>query len=122
MQKNNSYYFLLVFIILTITSCVQKKQSKVLVLKVTTANEKNIDSIGVRGNWKPLSWRKDFTLTPIVKDSLYTATFTIETGYKFIEIKFSKNGELELANETNRRVYFSETDTTFYNATYNVAP
>jgi hypothetical protein len=58
-------------------------------------------------------------MKPIVQDSLYTATATFVTGYKFIEMKFVANDNFELADKPNRRVYFTEKDTTIYNAVFD---
>ena len=55
----------------------------------------------------------------IKKDSLYELTTTFETGYTFTEIKFMVNDSLEFENQENRRVDFSQVDTTFYNETFN---
>ena len=75
--------------------------------------------MGIRGQGKPLSWDNDFELKPVVKDSLYTATITAVTGYKFAEIKFTVNGDFELKEQPNRRVVFSDKDTTYYNAIFD---
>jgi hypothetical protein len=44
---------------------------------------------------------------------LYELTTTFETGYTFTEIKFMVNDSLEFENQENRRVDFSQGDTTF---------
>jgi len=75
--------------------------------------------VGIRGQGKPLRWDNDFELKPVVKDSLYTETITAVTGYKFAEIKFTINGDFELKEQPNRRVVFSEKDTTYYNAIFD---
>ena len=102
-----------------ITSCVQKTYKKTVVLKLNTAGIADIKTVGVRGSNKPLSWKKDVEMTAVKKDSLYTATFTGVTGYKFTEVKFVINGEFELKEEDNRRIVFADGDTTFYKATFN---
>jgi hypothetical protein len=117
MQKNK--FVLMAMLIIILASCVQKSSKKTVIVYLNVHNHKNIQSVGVRGEGKPLSWDKDAILTPIVKDSLYTATFTVVTGYKFSEIKFAINGELELNDKPNRKVVFNDKDTTIYRATFN---
>jgi hypothetical protein len=105
--------------VLSVSSCVQKAYKKTVVVTLLVPNNKNIKTVGIRGEGNPLSWDKDYEMKPVVKDSLYTATVTGTTGYKFSEIKFTVNGEFELQDKPNRRVVFAEGDTTFYNAVFN---
>lgn len=102
------------------SSCVQKSYKKTIVIKLIVNHIKDIKTVGIRGNGKPLSWDKDFALKPLVKDSLYTVTATVLTGYKFAEIKFTVNGEFELKKQPSRRLVFSNNDTTYYNAVFNL--
>jgi hypothetical protein len=102
------------------SSCVQKAYKKTIIIKLTIPHTKDIKTVGIRGNGNPLSWDKDFELKPLVKDSIYTMTTTVLTGYKFAEIKFTVNGEFELKERPNRRLVFSDRDTTYYNAVFNL--
>jgi hypothetical protein len=110
---------LISLLLLSLTACVQKAYKKTAVVTLKINGIKDIKTVGIRGNGNPLSWEKDYEMTPIVKDSLYTATITAVTGYKFAEIKFTVNGEFELLDKPNRRVEFAKGDTTFYNAVFN---
>jgi putative oxidoreductase len=103
-----------------IVGCVQKSFKRIVVVKLYVAGIDSIKSVGIRGKGKPLSWNSDVVLNPIVKDSIYTTTFSLVTGYKFVEVKFAVNGELELQNKENRRIVFAEKDTTYYQANYNI--
>jgi hypothetical protein len=100
-------------------SCVQKAYKKTVVITLNTAGNTNIKTVGIRGEGKPLSWREDIPMQEVIKDSIYTATVSAVTGYKFTEIKFTINGEFELQEKDNRRVSFADGDTTFYNAIFN---
>ena len=71
-----------------VNGCVQKAYKKIAIITLSVSNIKSIKTVGIRGNGKPLSWDKDFEMKELVKDSLYTATVTTVTGYKFAEIKF----------------------------------
>jgi putative oxidoreductase len=98
---------------------VQKASVKTIIVKLNVQDVTDIQTVGIRGNDKPLSWDYDLKLTPIVKDTLYTATFSTITGYKFTEAKFTVNGAFELIDQENRRIVFSEGDTTVYEAKFN---
>ncbi len=102
------------------SSCVQKSYKKTVIINLTVHHFKDIKTVGIRGNGNPLSWDKDFPLKPLIKDSLYTLTTTVLTGYKFAEIKFTVNGEFELKERPNRRLIFSDKDTTYYNVVFNL--
>jgi hypothetical protein len=101
-------------LIIFMSSCVQKTYKRVIVVTLDVSKQKNIQWVGIRGNGKPLSWENDFPMTPIVKDSLYKAVITTETGYLFGEIKCTVNGNFELKDKPNRRINFdTKKDTTF---------
>lgn len=110
----------LFMLVIVFTGCVQKTYKKTVVCNLNVAGIKNIKTVGVRGEGKPLSWNSDLPLTEVVKDSLYSITLPIETGYKFIELKFTVNDGFELENENNRRIVFKDGDTTVFNAVFNV--
>ncbi len=116
-MKKNKY--VLILLVITMLSCVQPSSKKTVILKLNVQDVKNIEMVGIRGNGNPLSWNSDLELKPIVKDTLYTATFSVVTGYKFIEAKFTVNGDFEFQDKDNRRIYFSEKDTTLYEAKFN---
>ncbi len=113
--------FIIVWTVLLFsTSCVQKSYEKTVVFTVDVSAIKDIKTVSLRGKEKPLNWRKGISMTPIKDDSLYTATVTFLTGYKFTEVKFVVNDEFELKDQDNRRVQYSGADTTIYKAVYNV--
>jgi hypothetical protein len=107
-------------LMLIFQSCVQKAYEKTVVFRLHTENISNINTVGIRGGDKPLVWREDKAMTTVKKDSLYEIAVTYITGYKFTEVKFVINNDFELQNQPNRRVQFSEKDTTIYEATFNV--
>ncbi len=101
------------------TSCVQKKYKKTVVFTVNTSAKKNITTVGIRGNGKPLSWNEDVALVASNKDSSYSIPITFETGYTFTEVKFVINDTLELQDKGNRRINFEKGDTTFYQCVFD---
>jgi hypothetical protein len=115
----NYKYIALCLLLVSVAGCVQKTYKKTVVVMLTVSNIKNIKTVGIRGEGKPLSWDTDIEMQPVVKDSLYTATVTAVTGYKFAQIKFTVNNEFELKEKPNRRVVFSDKDTTVYEAVFD---
>ena len=111
---------LILIAIIGFSGCVQKSSKKTIVVKLYVDTIKNIENVGIRGSQKPLSWYKDLKLQPIVKDSVYTTTISLVTGYKFIEAKFTVNGESELDNKDNRKIKLSDKDTIYYEAKFDV--
>ena len=111
--------FLTLLLFITLTSCVQKTYKKTVVLRLNTSNIGVIKKVEIKGKDKPFSWDYATKMKIIKKDSLYELTTTFETGYTYTEIKFMVNDSLEFENQENRRVDFSQVDTTFYNETFN---
>ena len=118
MKRNN--LTIIIILIFALTSCVQKSTKKTVIVKLNVEGVKDIQSVGIRGSEKPLSWKKDMVLKAIKKDTLYEATFSLVTGYKFTEVKFAVNGQIELKEKENRRIIFSNNDTTIYEAKFEV--
>jgi hypothetical protein len=118
-MKNNTL-LIITIAVLTLTSCLQKSSKKTIIVKLNVEGIKNIQTVGIRGNEKPLSWDYDMELKPIIKDSLYLATFSLVTGYKFTEAKFTVNGQFELKEKNNRKILFSDKDTTVFEAKFDV--
>jgi hypothetical protein len=102
-----------------LVGCVQPTYKRVVKINLLTPNKTNIKNVGIKGNSKPLSWKKDLTMNVVAKDSLYTFVSTIETGYKYFEFKCTLNDTMELEDQPNRRINFTEQDTTIVNITFN---
>jgi hypothetical protein len=103
------------------SSCVQKSYDQSVTVLLDVSGIPNIKTVGVRGEGKPLSWETDLPLTEVVKDSLYTATVTANTGYLFTEIKFVVNGKFEFKDQPNRKIVYDASKKTVYKAKFNVA-
>jgi hypothetical protein len=116
-----NYKLILMLLLTTIcVSCVQKSSKKTVVVRLNVAGITGIKTVGLRGSEKPLSWDYDLELQPIIKDSFYEGYFSLVTGYKFTEVKFTINEDFELKDKDNRQIIFSEKDTTIYEALYNL--
>ena len=118
-MKNNKLLIITIGIFF-FASCVQKSSKKTIIVKLNVEGMKNVQAVGIRGNEKPLSWDYDMELKPIIKDTLYIATFSLVTGYKFTEAKFTVNGQFELNEKDNRKILFSDKDMTVYEAKFDV--
>lgn len=116
-MRNNILYLSL--LVCMLASCVQKTYKKTVVFELDVSQVKNIESVGIRGDDNPLDWNTSTPMTAIKKDTTYTVTATFETGYKFTEVKFTVNDEFELKGKDNRRINFSEKDTTYYKAIFD---
>ena len=101
------------------TSCVQKIYKRTVHFIVDVFKVDNLKSIGIRGE-KPLDWNYNTEMKVIKKDSLYEATVTFETGYQFVAMKFTVNGDYELKEQPNRKVVFATDGVTNYKATFDV--
>lgn len=112
----------LVVVLACLPGCVQKTSNQKVRYLVDVSGHGPVRQVGLRGRDKPLSWESDLLLTPVVPDSLYTATVTTRTGYRFTEVKFTLNGEFELPGQANRRVRFGPGDSTRYQVKFNVLP
>lgn len=112
-------FFILAVVVLLFSHCVQKSYPKTVVFTLTLNDKKDVSSVGIRGNGKPLSWEEDYPMTELIKDSVYTATITTVTGYAWGEVKFTVNGEFELKNQENRMISLKENDTVRYNAFFD---
>ncbi len=112
-----------VILILIVTfcaySCVQKSYDQSVNLILDVSGIKDIQTVGVRGEGKPLDWDKDLPMKEVIKDSLYAVTVTGKTGYLFTELKFTINGEFELKDKSNRKVVFDASRNTIYKAKFN---
>jgi ribonuclease BN (tRNA processing enzyme) len=109
---------LLIGLTFVLFGCVQPSYQRTVIIKLDVSKEKEIKTIGIRGE-TPLSWKHDVPLEPVIKDSIYTITLTGKTGYLFAECKFVVNGQFELENKQNRKIYFTG-DTTYYDAVFDV--
>jgi PBP1b-binding outer membrane lipoprotein LpoB len=116
MKKLSSILLLL----LLLNGCVQKTYTKTVVFTLTVPHQYAPKTVGIRGDDSPLNWDQDVVMKAAANDSIYTATITFVTGYKYTSVKFVVNDEFELQDQDNRRIDFSiSSDTTVYRAIFN---
>ncbi|MDI9879340.1 DoxX family protein [Flectobacillus longus] len=123
-QKQNFRIGILSFlpiVLVLLMSGVQSTKIQTVTVQVTLPHKTPVSTIGVRGNDSPLNWDSDFAMKEVIKDSIYTAQFKINTGFKFTRIKFALNGDIELKDQDKRYILFDEkTTNTSYKAVYNL--
>ena len=111
---------------IVMSGCVQPAYDRTVMYELDLTGVSNVQSVGVRGRDKPLSWNSDVAMTQRVAGGPYVVAVTYRTGYLVTEVKFTVNGEFELADKDNRIVRMVPTtrggDTTVYRAQYNVVP
>ena len=114
-----NYIFIILATILSLSSCVQKTKKHSITLLLDISGKKNVKTVGIRGNDKPFSWDFDTEMEVVKKDLLYKKTFEIETGRLCTELKFTVNGNFELQDKNNRKVYFNQNGKTIYKAKFD---
>jgi hypothetical protein len=112
-------YFFILTVSICVASCVQPSFKKTVTFLLDAYQIKNIKSVGIRGNDKPLNWDANTEMNAVVQDSLYTCTATFITGYKFTEVKFVINDKFELTERGNRKILFSDKDSSEYAAVFD---
>ncbi|MDI9869781.1 DoxX family protein [Flectobacillus roseus] len=124
-QKQNfkiGMFSFLPIVLVLLMAGVQDTKSHTVIVQVTLPHKTSVKTIGVRGNDTPLSWDTDLVMKEVIKDSVYTAQFKINTGFNFTKIKFVLNGVIELENQENRYILLDDkTLNTSYKAVYDVA-
>lgn len=113
------YIASITLILFLLHGCVQKTYKKTVVYLLDVSKQTAVTNVSIRGNDKPLEWKSDTQMTAVIPDSLYKFVATYYTGYKFTEVKFVVNDEFELQDQNNRKIIFSDKDTTTYTAVFN---
>lgn len=103
--------------LLLTTSCNSQDYEITFQLDATQLSPKQ--TIGLRGNIKPLSWKKDLELTDIDKDGIYEATVKFNTSKRNLRFKFTQNREMELQGADNRIVWFKPNVTNITSHVFN---
>ncbi len=108
---------LLILALLLTTSCNSQQYEITFQLDATQLPSKQ--TIGLRGNVKPLSWKKDLELSDMDKDGIYEATVKFKTTKRNLRFKFTQNGEPELQGADNRIVWFKPDETSITNHVFD---
>ena len=104
-------------------ACVQKTRKRTINFIVDARHHSSISSVGIRGQYSPLSWRETFPLSDDKKDSVYTGSITFDIPFDYVELKFVANDdEYELQDKPNRIVQLGDKDTITYRAVFDSLP
>ncbi|MEM6802931.1 MAG: hypothetical protein AAF696_16090 [Bacteroidota bacterium] len=89
------------------SACVQKTIPHTVSIEVDMRQLEGVESVGIRGQYPPLSWNEDFPLSDPDADSIYSGSFIMDIPYDDFQFKFVMNGsEFELAGQDNRVLTF----------------
>lgn len=114
-------YLILFFVCFTLTSCVQETHPKKVSFKVKAENPDSTESIGIRGNLKPLSWNNTLLLEGPDADGFFTSTINFDTANNQLSFKFVRNDSIfELDGLQNRSLHFEyKPEKLEYSAVFN---
>ena len=111
------------FALLALNGCVQQKMEKQLTFEVDMRGVPEFGTVGIRGEYSPLSWWESVPLTDPDGDSIYTVSLLLETGQSGMDFKFETDGNLELCGSPNRDIRFTYSpETLTYRGVYNQEP
>jgi len=88
-------------------ACVQPTIPHKIEVELDMRRVENIQTVGIRGEYPPLSWNEDFALSDPDGDGIYTGNFIMDIPYDDFRYKFVLNGsEFELPGQDNRVMNF----------------
>lgn len=107
LNTNNKMKTIIKMLVIMLTfSC--GAQEKIITFKVDTKNIVDVKHVSVRGDVKPLSQSKDYTLTDADGDGIYEVTISFKTSKRNVNFKFSVNNNTELQGSDARRIWFKD--------------
>ena len=94
-------------IMTALSSCVQETHIKTVSFQVDMKSVEPFQTVGIRGDIKPLSWENTTELTDDDNDSIYSGTFEFDTASNQLNFKFVIDGQsFELEGKNNRYLPF----------------
>lgn len=94
-------------LILLCFACVQPTIEHKIEVELDMRKLGDIQAVGIRGEYPPLSWNTDLPLTDPDGDGIYTGNFIMDIPYDSFQYKFVLNGsEFELPGQDNRVLNF----------------
>ena len=92
---------------LVFSSCVQETHVKKVSFQIDMKNVQDFETVGIRGDIKPLSWQETTFLNDVDQDSIYSTTLEFDTASNQLNFKFVIDGEVfELEGQDNRALPF----------------
>ncbi|MEO1217499.1 MAG: hypothetical protein AAFY45_28490, partial [Bacteroidota bacterium] len=94
-------------VLLLSVACVQPTIKHNITVELDMRKVENVQSVGIRGEYPPLSWNETFPLSDPDGDGIYTGSFIMDIPYDDFQYKFVLNGsEFELQGQDNRVLNF----------------
>ena len=107
MKTKRHFVILFTILIISCVGCVQETHQKRIEVQVDMRLVEEVQTVGIRGNLKPLSWETDYPMEDTDGDGIYRAALVIDTASDFLQFKFVLNGQIfELDDKPNRRLEF----------------
>ncbi len=101
-------------------NCVQPTFKQEVNFSIDMRNVDTFNTVGIRGNFEPLSWKEDLILEDPNSDGIYTKSIVFDSPFTSIEFKFVKdNKEYELKDKANRRLEFSKERKTNFSGVFD---
>ncbi len=103
-------------------SCVQEMRDITIHFIVDMRDIDKVNSIGVIGEYLPLTWDAPTVLTDQDNDGIYEGTITIKAAYHYAAFKFMLNETIiELEGKGNRVVRFPDAKEVTYTGKFDVS-
>ncbi|MEO0898030.1 MAG: hypothetical protein AAFY71_16595 [Bacteroidota bacterium] len=119
-MKINLYILIIGLGLFFLNSCVQPTYKRTVHFSVELKGDTTVESVGVRGDFAPLSWRETLELADEDSNGVYTGSVILDSPYDFFEMKFVKNGEVfELQDQDNRKIVFDQEGATEVKAVFD---
>lgn len=94
-------------ILFSLGSCVQKTHQKTILFKLDMRAIENPTNVGVRGEFGTDPWNETLFLTDEDGNGIFEGSITKQTGQSGMEFKFvNNNDQFELSGQANRLISF----------------
>lgn len=111
---------ILLVLLVSQISCVQEMRDIKVHFAVDMSAIENIESVGIIGEYEPMSWDEPIALTDEDDDNIYEGTIIIKAAYNYAEFKFVLNDKtIELEGQRNREVYFRDVKEVEYRGVFD---
>lgn len=102
-------------------SCVQEMRPIEIEFSVDVNGLQDVHSVGIIGEYQPMSWQRPISLNDEDGDGIYDKTITIQAAYNYSEFKYVLNDSIiELEGQGNRIVEFFDIKSTSYHGIFDI--
>ncbi len=96
----------IIHVLIGLTIFTGTAQERIVTLRLDTKKIQDVKTVTVRGNVKPLSQIKDYTLNDNDGDGVYETSIHFKTSKNNVKFKFLVNGDMELKGSDARVLWF----------------